>query len=244
MRKKIFVVGTGRSGTHWLGYILKSSNELKVDIEKWPIFPLVTQAAVNYKKRYFYLPLIILYYNLKSFFSQKILVDKSHPNLWIANYLIKYVPNSFLVGILRSPHATVSSMLRHQGVMNWIYNWKKYPVPNEFLGITNDNYQFYDNLSLEEKCTMRWVAHKIKMQQIANIYPDRFFMIDYEMLFDNHEVILNQLSIFLNLKEKFESPKINYESRFKWRDNLNKKQVDNINSILKRYKFEEFIECL
>ena len=32
MKKNIFVVGTGRSGTHWLGYILESCSEINTNI--------------------------------------------------------------------------------------------------------------------------------------------------------------------------------------------------------------------
>jgi len=51
MKKKIFVVGTGRSGTHWLGYFLQLSSEIKVNIEKLPIFDMVTKAALNKNNR-------------------------------------------------------------------------------------------------------------------------------------------------------------------------------------------------
>ena len=46
-------------------------------------------------------------------------------------------------------------MLLHEGVMKWIYNWKKYPVPNEFLGITSQNKNIYESLPIESKCTLR-----------------------------------------------------------------------------------------
>ncbi len=134
MKKKIFVLGTGKSGTHWLGNILNSSSEIKVNIEKKPIFVWVTQSALNKNKRRIFLPMIILYYNIIPFFYKINLADKSHPNLWLVDFLYKYVPNSYFIGIIRNPYATVSSMLLHEGVMKWIYNWKKYPIPNEFLG--------------------------------------------------------------------------------------------------------------
>ena len=107
MKKKIFVLGTGRSGTHWLGNILNSSSEIKVNIEKKPIFVWVTQSALNKNKRRIFLPMIILYYNIIPFFYKINLADKSHPNLWLVDFLYKYVPNSYFIGIIRNPYTTV-----------------------------------------------------------------------------------------------------------------------------------------
>ena len=192
----------------------------------------MTQAAVNHKKRGKLLPLIILYYRITSFFSKKHIADKSHPNIWLVEKIMKYVPNSYFIGIIRNPHPTVSSMLLHDGVSKWIKEWKKYPIPNEFLGITNQNVEQYSKMQLEAKCTMRWIAHRTKFNEIEEKYPDKFLMIDYEKLFDNAEEQLDKVKLFLELHNDLPLPEIKQESKLKWRSNLNNEQIKIINKTL------------
>ena len=44
---QIFVLGTGRSGTHWLGYILDAHPDIHVAIEERTKFRLATRAALR-----------------------------------------------------------------------------------------------------------------------------------------------------------------------------------------------------
>jgi hypothetical protein len=68
-------------------------------------------------------------------FRKNFYLDKSHPNIWIADKIKEEFPEAKFVGIERNPFATVSSMLKHRGVMKWHRDWKSFPVPNRFLGI-------------------------------------------------------------------------------------------------------------
>ena|GEM_PF-6704601 len=51
----IFIVGCGRSGTHWLGYILDAHPDIVATIEKRSIFRKVTAMALDQSlmNRYF-----------------------------------------------------------------------------------------------------------------------------------------------------------------------------------------------
>lgn len=242
MKKKIFVLGTGRSGTHWLGYILEKSPEIKVDIEKWPIFSLVTQAAVNSNKRRMFIPPIIFYYKIKPVFTNKHFADKSHPNIWLAEYLYKYITNSYFIGILRNPYATVSSMLLHKGVMKWIENWEDFPIPNEFLGITVDNLEEYKNMPIEAKCTIRWIAHKYRLVELKQKLNDKLLVLDYDDLFHDTRKQLESIESFLGLKNKLPNPDIKKESLNKWEKNLSPEQIEIIDSTLTSNGLSEFIK--
>src|SRR5262245_33926076 len=44
---KIFVVGSGRSGTHWLGFALGHHQAIHVEIEEPPTFGWIVQMARN-----------------------------------------------------------------------------------------------------------------------------------------------------------------------------------------------------
>lgn len=241
MKKNIFVLGTGRSGTHWLGYILESSPEIHVNIEVRPIFRWVTQAAINFDKRKFLLPLIIAYYNILPLFVKKHYADKSHPNLWLIDSLVKYVPRSLFIGIIRNPHATVSSMLLHPQVLNWCLSWEKYPIPNEFLGISESNVGVYESLPIEAKCTLRWIAHKNKFDKICKQYKRNILMIDYDRLFSDTENEIDKINKFLDLKKPLPLPNIKRDSKDKWQMNLTKKQIDIINETLKENGFDKYI---
>lgn len=241
MKKKIFVVGTGRSGTHWLGYILESSPEIKMNIEVKPIFPWVTQAAIDTSKRRKLLPLIRLYYNGVSKLTRKHYADKSHPNLWHIDYLFKNVPNSYFIGIIREPHATVSSMLLHPGVRAWCENWQNFPVPNEFLGITEENKGEYETLPIEAKCTLRWIAHKKRLDQANVKYPNNLLIVDYNKLFEDTEHEIHKINQFLELKKPLPYPQIKSESKNKWKNNLSETQINNINKILIKHDFNQYV---
>src|SRR5699024_7799628 len=232
MKNNYFIIGTGRSGTHWLGHILEESSEINVQIEDQPIFKWVTQAAINKNKRKYLLPLIILYYYKYTFFSKKHFVDKSHPNLWLADHLIRYIPKSYFIGIIRNPYATISSMLLHRGVLGWIKNWEDYPVPNEFLGIEKNNTEQYSAMSLEEKCAMRWKAHKKMLEEIKNKYPGRTLIVNYDDLIENTGEEMARLNSFLEIDKKLPMPNVKVESKDKWKEKLTKDQIDNINKIL------------
>lgn len=241
MKKNIFVLGTGRSGTHWLGYILDSSNEINMNIEKFPIFKWVTQAAVNYKKRKRLIPLIIIYFKLNYLLSKKHSGDKSHPNIWLVDYYNKYLSNAYFIGIHRDPHPTVSSMLLHKGVLRWIDEWEEYPLPNSFLGITLENVEDYKKLSLESKCVMRWIAHMDRFKELEKKYSNNFLLIDYENLYDSTENEIDRIHSFLELKEKLPFPEIKKDSKFKWKSKLTQEQINNINETLKNSGYDKYV---
>ena len=58
-QKAIFVIGTGRSGTHWLGYILQGHSNVKATIEDRQIFKIVTDMALDQGKKGSYFPKLI-----------------------------------------------------------------------------------------------------------------------------------------------------------------------------------------
>ncbi|AEI14046.1 sulfotransferase [Flexistipes sinusarabici DSM 4947] len=242
MRKKIFIVGTGRSGTHWLGNILGASPEIKETKEKKPIFGWVTNAALDYNKRKKLLPFILAYYRTVPAFTKEHFLDKSHPNIWLVEHLNKNVANAYFIGIIRNPHATVASMLLHKGVLKWIENWDNYHIPNEFLGINHDNIIEYNKMPLEAKCTMRWIAHKKRLLEINKKLSQNFLLLNYENFFTNMKEQLCSIEFFLELNEKLPIPDIKKDSKLKWKNNLTEKQIKIINETLETNGFPDYVE--
>jgi hypothetical protein len=116
----IFVLGTGRSGTHWVAWILQPHPKLATLVEKPPIFNWVTEMAIDPTAEGRLFARLVERYRLEAAnMRPKRLLDKSHPNIWLAEALAKSLPDAQFVGILRDVFGTVASSLRHAGVRYW-----------------------------------------------------------------------------------------------------------------------------
>ena len=231
-RKLTFIIGTGRSGTHWLGYILKSHPNIKITIEKKPMFKWSTKIALNkkYEKNLYYLLLIYYKYYLHKF-KNYIYADKSHPNIWIADKLSNNFPNAVFLGIERNPYSVVTSMLKHEGVSAWHHKWKEFPIPNRFLGIDNKLRKEYENLPLESKCSLRWLAHQKQMNYLQEQLQNKILVLNYEDMILDINNQLKKIQDFLSLEELFPLPEIYKNSLNKWKSYLNDQQIENIYNI-------------
>ena len=63
--KPIFVIGTGRSGTHWIGYSIAEHPEIHATIEAEPMFQWSTTMALNPQSEQQLLPKLIKIYKQK-----------------------------------------------------------------------------------------------------------------------------------------------------------------------------------
>lgn len=238
-RKIIFIVGSGRSGTNWLGNILQSHPAIRVTIEEPLIFNRVTKMALNPSLRPSLFPELIQLY---SYYYQESspchYVDKSHPNLWLAEALAVIFPESLFIALKRNPYATVSSMLRHNGVLQWHREWDRFPVPNDFLGIDCETAANYSRMGLAEKCALRWAAHMKRINYLAKTnLKTRLLTISYEDLVLNSSNELIRLQNFLGLVESFSSPDIDKKAVNKWQQQLSTREYEGIKNILEeKYK--------
>lgn len=182
----IFVLGTGRSGTHWVAWILEPHPELKTLIEKPPIFQWVTEMAINPMAEILLFPRLTHRYRLEAASAgSRRLLDKSHPNIWLAEALAEAFPNAQFLGVLRDVFGTVASSLRHDGVRYWAENWEEYPVPNRFLGVTEEGSEAYAKMSLAARCAVRWRAHLHRLDELEAKLGDRMIRLRYHELQTN-----------------------------------------------------------
>ncbi|WP_332694840.1 sulfotransferase family protein [Halalkalibacter lacteus] len=232
-QKVIFVIGTGRSGTHWVGHILQSHPNIHVSIEKPEIFNRVTNMALNNTtKKELFPQLVELYRKEQKIAYPKHYADKSHPNIWLAEELAATFPNAKFIGIYRNPYATVASMLKHQGVQMWYKKWSDYPIPNRFLGITNENVNDFKQMSLPVKCALRWQSHKLQLNYLETTLKERLHIISYEKLIRQHKAEAKKLQTFLKLIKPFPSIQIKKESLNRWKSELSKSMCKEIESVL------------
>jgi hypothetical protein len=234
-RKKIFVVGTGRSGTCWLGDIMGRHPEVRSYVETQPLFSWVTQAAINLADEVRLLPDIFDEYERLFHESAPFhLADKSHPCIWFADKLADRFPDAYFLGVTRDVEPTVSSMLQHPGVRGWCEQWHRYEVPNRFLGITELNLDWYREATILERCVARWYSHQCELKRIQSALPSRFMLVKYEQLVIQPVPVLEQLGTFLGLEADFPAIKPLAGSLTKWKAELSISDVARIRSALEK----------
>jgi len=240
----VLVIGTGRSGTHWIGNIVSGHREFRSTIEEPKIFRLVTQMALNPEKKKNLLPKLVRRYRNELRHSAPLhYLDKSHPNIWIAEELGLELDNSLFLGIERSVYATVSSMLLHPGVLRWQEKWREFPVPNHFLGIDKSVAEYYGSLSTPVKCTLRWISHRRQLDRLGRILGSRLLVVNYESLIVNTEMELKRIQKFLGLKDEFPQISVKTESLDRWRRKLSPLAIEEIRRTIREHGMEDECSC-
>lgn len=232
-RKKLLVLGTGRSGTCWVGSILAQHPEIKGYVEPQPLFSWITQAAIHEADEEALMPKIFgEYERLWREASPQHLSDKSHPAIWIAEKLAAHFSDCSFIGVVRDAAPTIASMLLHPGVRRWCEEWHKYPIPNRFLGITEENIRWYRQASIVERCALRWLAHHRELARLESILGDRFTLVRYEDLVSNAAKVLQSLQSFIGLECQFAAPSPEVDTLTKWRTQLTSEDVKKIQSVI------------
>lgn len=228
-----FVLGCGRSGTHWLGHILEAFSDVRITIEKNPQFNIVTSLANNLNLIDKEIPkLINIYKQELSLTKEKYYIDKSHPNLFLAYVLLKHFPGAKFLGIQRGPLGTIASMLNHSGIKAWHNRWRNYPIPNYFLGINEYTTKFYDELSLVQKCALRWISHKNFMDFIDKNMGDSSIVFSYEDMQENFDDNIKKIELFLGITAPKNLPRPKKSSMDKWKKVLSDKDIEDIAEIV------------
>lgn len=244
MQKLFFISGTGRSGTHLIGRSIASHPQINGRIEKKDTFKLITKIATSQDFRSsFYISLLknILVFRLKSILKKtnKHVLEKSHPSLWLIEFLISEFDNAYFIGVYREVEPTVSSMLNHKGVLKW---YKKLPLDkkNGFLGITDANKKEFKSYSLIKKCTLRWFSHKKELYSLKEKYPTRILIIKYEDFLKSPNQFITEFTSLTDVKDDFVFESFKFESLEKWQKNLSKKQIEEIHQVLKNRADERY----
>ena len=231
--RPIFVIGTGRSGTHWLGETLGSHPEVRATIEVKPMFDWSRDMATNPATRADLLPKLIKAYHRQLLRSApRHYLDKSHPNIWIAEELLAVFPDALFLGIERNPYATVASMMKHKMVASWHGIWRQFPIPNEFLGIDAETAKTYDHLPLPAQCALRWVSHRRRMEFLRGRLGASLHHIQYESFAANTRAEIERLQQFLGLQQPIAVPAVKTESLAKWKAQFQPGEIEAINRVV------------
>lgn len=231
--KKIFILGSGRSGTHWIGYILQAHPDIRATVEAEPAWGWVKRMAVDPGSRQELYPKLMRYYQQQHNLSAPLhYLDKSHPNIWLAEQLAASFEDALFLGIIRNPYATVASMLRHEGVQGWHDRWKEFPVPNRFLGIAESDEANYEDLPVAVKCAMRWRSHRDQMEHLKSQLGERIMVVQYEKLVNNTAVLLDEIGEFVGLTSPIPSPQTKASSLDKWKGQLSGSEIRYIQGVV------------
>lgn len=229
----VFIIGTGRSGTHWLADCLANSPELRVEFEVVPRFQWSRMLALApHRRRPLMLPLRTSYWWARRRAAPKRLVDKAHPNIWHAEALLAAFPGACFLGIQREVHATVASMMSHPQVRAWHERWREFPVPNGFLGITPWNAARYGQLSLPEQCTLRWLAHRDRMRDLVGVLGERLLVVEYQAMMDDVVATMDLVTRFIGVPPLPAVSPVRTESREKWRRVLTDADVERMAKLI------------
>jgi len=231
--RPVFVIGTGRSGTHWLGYSLGNHPGVLATVEGRPMLGLSTRMALTptLEGRLFWRS--VMAYKLQLLrAAPRLYLDKSHPNIWIAEKLQKAFPQALFIGIERNPYATVVSMMKHGGVSAWHRRWREFPLPNRFLAITPEIADTYDSIPLASQCAMRWLAHHRRMNELKNTLGDALLVISYESFAHDTALTIHVLNQFLGLQEAIPIPEVKMESLNKWKSGLSDAELIDIQDVV------------
>jgi len=253
MAQKIFIVGCGRSGTHWLGRIItsnpvcagtvtdvdKKEGSLIVLIRNWceqgiyypnkldSVLPKIYHAYNKYQRKYY----------------PRHYADKTHGAIWIADSLLYMFPHARFIGIERNALPTITSLIHRNSSMRTRRSgnrWKKFSIPTGPSGITHTIAEYYHRLSMYERATLVWIAHRAKMEQMKRMIKDQLLVVSYEKLIRDLPNQLRLISNFLGFKVKANKESVpDTRPNRKWKKEIPAKEVDKINNLLNRKDIRE-----
>ena len=228
----IFVIGSGRSGTHLLGRTLGSVQEIDAFIEDKKFFARITNLAVNPNRPTTEIKAVLELYKKEFSKSTKdYILEKSHPNIWLVEDILKEFNTAKFIGIRRDVYATVASMLNHPGILKW-YDELPQDEINNFLGITAENVSYFDALPIESKCALRWKSHLDRLNALERELPNNVLVINYEDFYDSSELLNTKMNTFLNTNFNIQAEPLNPDGKEKWKKTLTDAHIANINKTL------------
>ena len=158
-------------------------------------------------------------------------MDKVHINLWLAVALDKAIQDSKFVGIVRNPFQVVSSMLQWDDVRVQYANQKV--VLSRFHGVTKENLDHCKTMTVEERMTVRWLAHYQRLMAVSKKLG-RFFLLRYSRLADDPQGTLAQMRGSLGLSCDLRT-EVRSESLTKYKESLGEERIDRIRKVLAKY---------
>ncbi|MFC0444208.1 sulfotransferase family protein [Pseudidiomarina halophila] len=194
----VFVVGTGRSGTHMICRCVNKFPQVSDyygGVESPEMFWSISNATVEQKS------LSVFQLGYYAYMMRKVnglFLDQTHPNLWNIEQLLEAFPKAKFLAIKRNVHSVSYSMKKHGGVSKWAKNHTLYPKPNGFLGVTLQNAKVYqEQLTDLQRDVFRWASHMERIDEVAARFPDNVRVIKYEDVGKSMKSVMVSLADFI-----------------------------------------------
>jgi hypothetical protein len=187
----IFIVGTGRSGTHFTCRALSGFANIfdpMEGIENFTILNQIARSAIYHRD----LPQKVIKYYQNRKNNKKldeVFLDQHPPNIFFTNQLSEVFRNAIFLFPYRPVVQVVASMLQHEGILSWyelahksfkpFSSVQRLPIPNRFLGI--DSRKELTDFKLHELCALRVLSHNLTMKRLT-LENKNCRMISYEGL--------------------------------------------------------------
>ncbi|MBV7379062.1 sulfotransferase [Maritimibacter dapengensis] len=236
----IFVVGTGRSGTHFTIRLLEGfsgAHDPLAGVENNAVLMDIAKAAIHHR-----MPSEATadYYRRQMLYLNGVFLDQHHPNLFFVEHWAAMFPGLVFLYPDRPAYQVVASMLRHGGVMSWYRHagaWQddakpRVPFPNRFLGL--DRFEDIEALPKHLLCAHRVFAHRRAFLDREEAMGGALRRVDYEALVADPEgafrrVFTEDEQAALGDFELVEEPRAG--SLKKYLDVLTKDQIDEIEAL-------------
>jgi hypothetical protein len=226
----IFIVGSGRTGTNFLSHFFSKDDYLK-RVEAPLTFKLSIDLAVNKYSNKKYEELLSVYGKLLDSTNRPV-IEKSHPLLWVAEKLSKDLIKSKFIIMDRNPYSVVSSMLKHRGSMSWYKKEELFRLGNKFLGIINKEIlKDYKLMSPEYKCVLKYLSHHSKGTRLNVL--DNFLKIEYEDLILDTDAEISKIEGFIGLRLNGRPGVVN--NIYKHKSGLSKTQKREVSKALREF---------
>ena len=194
MKRPIFIVGTGRSGTHFTCRCLHGFTHIFDPLsgkEKGDLLKSIAKAAIHHRA---YPNTAVEYYKviIQKSGAESIFIDQHHPNLFFTGEIVKLFNQPIFLYPDRPLYQIVASMMNHSGVLNWyeyarkslkqVFFGNQVPIPNQFLGVFS--HEDLTDLPLHKLCALRSISHRNRANMLIKNGIDLRF-INYERLVEN-----------------------------------------------------------
>ncbi len=228
----VFVVGTGRSGTHMLCRCVNKFPQVSDyygGVESPEMFWSISNATVAQKQ------LSIFQLGYYAYMMRKVdglFLDQTHPNLWNVEQLLTAFPKAKFLALKRNVQSVSYSMKKHGGVSKWAKNHTHYPKPNGFLGVTPQNAKVYqEQLSDLQRDVFRWASHMERIDEVAKRFPDNVMVLHYEDVGESMKSTMAAIADFIATPPPSEFLAFKKESLHK-RDALTAEELAQIDDAL------------
>jgi len=186
--KCIFIVGTGRSGTHLLCRTLCSferATDLMGGVEDPKTLGPTALAAISGCPIHERVYSTITKKCREANESGRVYVDQTHPLLWFVESLSEIISESIFIFPWRPNEQILASMLKHKGVLEWYERLRHGAIaaeyPNRFFGISSKT--DIESYSLDKLCLARIVSHKNECLRLQTLLGQaRVRILEYERL--------------------------------------------------------------